>query len=195
MYKVRFLGLLLALFSATMFLSCEKDEVVTGRPMDISPIEFVFYLLDEDSTNFLNDSINRTLFMEKVKVIYKNREYKCTEVIDSLYYSKLRNSGKSRALPVFFNGLRIEQTIPSSSKYPYVFTFGEFDATKDHSEISFTIDWGDGTTDEIFYKYDFFVTKGYVAVFNYEFYINDELKSKGKGEDTGTKYKFIKELR
>ena len=75
-----------------------------------------------------------------------------------------------------------------------MFTFGDFDATKDHSDISFTIDWGDGTTDEIFYTYDYDVTKGNVIVWNYEFYLNDELKSKGKGDDTGTKYRFIKEL-
>lgn len=194
MAKVRFLCLLLALCSITMFSSCEEgdDGFVL---MDISPLKFSFYLLDQDSVNVLNDSINRALFMEKVKVIYKTKEYKCEEVIDSLYYSKLWSSEESRAIPVYFNGLRIEQTIPISSKYPYVFTFGDFDATKDHSEISFAIDWGDGTTDEIFYSYDFDIKNGNVAVWDYKFYINDELKSEGKGSSTGTNYKFVKKLR
>ena len=47
-------------------------------------------------------------------------------MIDSLYYW---GSKESRAILAEFNGLRIEQTIPSSSKYPYIFTFGDFDAT------------------------------------------------------------------
>lgn len=193
MKTIKLIGLLIALFSITTLISCEDEDVNgVGRPMDISPIKFCFYLLDEDSTNLLNDSINRELFKEKVKVIYKNREYKCTEVIDSLYYSNLWNSEESRALLVRFNGLRIEQTIPASSKYPYMFTFGDFDATKDHSEISFIIDWGDGTSDKIYYKYDFKIHKGHNAMWHYEFYINDELKSKGNGDVTGTNYKFIK---
>ncbi|MBE6310793.1 MAG: hypothetical protein E7080_07060 [Bacteroidales bacterium] len=183
--------LLLTLFSITIFTSCEED-VETDLPMDINPIKFTFYLLDKDSVNLLNDSTNRALFMEKVKIIYKNKEYKCTEVLDSLYYSNLWNSEESRALPVFFNGLRIEQTIPISSKYPYVFTFGDFDGTKDYSEFSFTIDWGDGTTDKIFYKDNIEIKKGQL-VSNCEFYLNDELKYKGRLDRISRfEYKFVK---
>ena len=192
MNKFKLLGLLIALFSITTLTSCEEEESWVGLPMDISPVTFRFYLLDEDSTNLLNDSINRELFKEKVKIIYNTREYKCTEVIDSLYYW---GSKESRATLVKFNGLRIEQTIPSSSKYPYIFTFGDFEATKDHSEISFIIDWGDGTTDEIYYKYDYKILEGRRTEWDYEFYINDELKSKGKGSYFETTYKFIKQLR
>ena len=191
MSKFKLLGLLIALFSITSFTSCEEEESWVG-PFDVSPIRFRFYLLDEDSTNLLNDSINRELFKEKVKIRYNTREYKCSEVIDSLYYW---GSKESRAILAEFNGLRIEQTIPSSSKYPYIFTFGDFDATLDHREISFIIDWGDGTSDKIYYKYDYKRPKG-LPVWDYEFYVNDELKSNGKGVDyISTNYTFIKELR
>lgn len=192
MSKFKLLGLLIALFSITTFTSCEKEEESWVGPLDVSPVRFSFYLLDEDSTNLLNDSINRELFMDKVKVIYKNREYRCSEVIDSLYYW---GSKESRATLVKFNGLRIEQTIPSSSKYPYIFTFGDFHGNKDHSEISFIIDWGDGTSDKIYLKYDYKRPK-VLPVWDYEFYVNDELKSNGKGVNSFfTNYTFIKELR
>ena len=181
------LCVLVSLLSIVAFSSCDKEDIYIH---DISHINFEFYLLDNDSVNILGDSAGRASFMENVKVIYKKKEYSCTEVIDTVYLNNLRDEATSRATLLKFKGLRIEQIL-YYSHHPYIFTFGEFDGTEKYSEVSFTIDWGDGTADELLYKGGVEYSPNSPDVkANREFYLNGKLMQ--KGEDPVFRHKFIK---
>lgn len=177
MRKINFYCVLLAILSVISFASCDKNNE-TRMYIDVYPIEFKFYVLDKDSVNLLNDSTIMKEYMDKVKVIYNNNEYKCSEIVD------FNKSIQSRWYAPFFKGLIMFDNGFSSSDN-YVLYFGEFDGSLVYNEISFTIDWGDGTTDDIFFKGSYYNMKS-----NREFYLNGELIQ--KGESPIFVYKFIK---
>lgn len=172
MKKVNLLYLLLGVFSVMGFTSCEEEG---NKIWDISPIEFQFFVKDKDSMNLLNDSTTRAEFMENVSITYKNKEYKCEGVLDSLYYANSKSIEESRMINVVFSGFTIKQIIYMTGK-PYVISFGEFPGTDEKSEISFTINWGDGTKDEVYYKGTFNYTDD-EPITHREFYVNGKLVS------------------
>lgn len=181
MRKVNIYCVLLVILSVIGIASCEEEESLIFD--DVHPVEFLFYVIDEDSVNLLNDSTKMKEYMGKVKVIYNNTEYKCTKIE---HYNNINqtDSIKSRWYAPFFKGL-IMYDEGSFFSDDYVLYFGEFDGGLSYNEISFTLDWGDGTTDDIYYKGGYNNMKS-----NREFYLNGELKQ--KGINPVFKYKFIK---
>ncbi len=120
---------LLILFIGTLF-GC-KDDLI----WDISPVNISFKVCDEAGNDLLDSATEGNILENDIKVIY-----------DDISYPRDVDMRKTRYYSATLSGLKTAELDDHN-----VLTFGEFDGASNYSK-TFTVDWGDGTTDEI--KFD-----------------------------------------
>lgn len=129
--KSVFCMMLFAVFS--LFTACDNNEDPVLPPIyDVSPVEFYIYVQDEDGHDLLNSATKGNILEQGIKAVYDNKEFKLNELpLRTRYY-----------MPTFY-GLRTVEDKDGR----YSLFFGEFDGAQDWDYTSFSVDWGDGTTD------------------------------------------------
>lgn len=124
------IGLLL-IGNITVMTSCNKDDSLLLTCTCYSPtIEFFVYVLDKDSISILNDSVQRSMYMDNISLKYYNVEYTCNQPISE--YSK-------------WKGIILARDY--DSKF-YCFRIGGWDSKKTYKNETVTLNWGDGNSDE-----------------------------------------------
>lgn len=129
---------LLILVISTL-LSCSRyEDGNCDIILDIYPVDISFCIKNVMGYDLLNSATDGNITQNEIKVIYDGKEY-----------PRDKDMSQTRASLAVFRGLY-------TSKYgnDNILTFGEFDGAKDHNK-SFTIDWGDGTKDEILFTHIF----------------------------------------
>jgi len=122
---------------------------------DFSNYSIVFHVVDSEGNNLLDSVVAGNILDNDINVTYREKVYNKT-VEQPLYYVKPQ---ATYVLPL---ALRLE---PYIWEDPTVYlTFGEFAPDHFNSDLdedgwhgeTFTIDWGDGTQDEV--KFDLYLT-------------------------------------
>lgn len=133
-----FIYTLFAVVVSLSSASCTDDEDNPYIDADITPIGFELYVNDANGTSML-DTTAYADFIKNTSVTYAGKEF---------HVVKLEDLTNSRLyLPVFY-GLIL---VSGSEGSPFLF-FGEFDGAYVTDNESFTINWGDGTSDDISYS-------------------------------------------
>lgn len=120
------------------FAACDDKDDDVPAIWDFSSYSVYFAVEDaETGANLLDPSVEGNL-LDRVKVIYKGKEY-----------PRFENEGldlsedEVRALPTCPFGLRWGQY------RGYCISFGEFAPTANYQGEPFTVDWGDGSKTEV----------------------------------------------
>ncbi len=139
-----------------LFTGCSNnnDDII----WDFANFNVAFRVVNQAGEDLLNEEEEGNM-LEDIKVVYKDKEYKWER---PLKY----NMPKALAL----------RTMYSSDKDIIYLCFGEFSPQSNYKNETFTIDWGDGTTDEI--KFNLYITwKGNDPTVHQAVYLNGELYS------------------
>ena len=167
--KKVFWGIALFLFILTGCSTYEKEEEDDGMIWDFVNLSVPILVTDADGNNLLDKESPDNILENDIKAIYRDETYQ-------------RLSFEQSA--VRFNmpeplGLRTTVRKYSNDKTMIILTFGGFSPESNHHNESFTIYWGDGTSDII--KFDFYIiweNKKNPQVHS-KFYLNDQEWNKG----------------
>lgn len=131
------------LFFTLGLVSCNDNDDATGdRIWDFNNTTILIKVQNAQGVDLLNPQESGNITGNTIKAIYNNKVY----VLDadvSLPQTK-SNMPKWSGLYTYEN------------KGNYYLAFGEFSPENDYHGESFTIDWGDGTVDNV--SFDFFIT-------------------------------------
>lgn len=131
---------ILAIMFAILLSSCDNDNDNGNNNdwvIDIYPIWFEMKVNDANGSTRLNPVADAD-FLQNTYITYSGQTFKATIYTED---------SKSRFyLPIFY-GLVLTT---DNNGTPYLF-FGEFDGAKNTEDESFTIHWGDGSTDVVSY--------------------------------------------
>lgn len=120
--------------------ACDPNR---GKIMDYSPMDITFSVVD-DAGNDLLDPESELNILDRITVRYNGEEYLVGE---------LDGSPDTRAYKPHWEGL---YTRYSEHNECWLLLFGEFSPDfGDHHNDKLTVDWGDGTQDQI--TFDFYV--------------------------------------
>ncbi|MDH6304715.1 hypothetical protein M2459_001452 [Parabacteroides sp. PF5-5] len=128
------------------------------RIWDFINYSIVFLVQDKDGNDLLNSGTKNHIDTDKIVALYKDWRYNLVDQTKALLPRDL--------------GLRLEYVDAYNS---YAITFGEFAPFK-YKQESFTIDWGDGTSDEITFDLYMIWKKGDPIV-KKALHLNDEFLS------------------
>ncbi len=138
---------LMLIFISMYAVNCNGNEENGGCPSivrDFVNWDVCFTVLNAEGENLFDPATEGNILDNAITVEYKGETY------------TLKNDYKSgtRANMAIWYGLRIE---PHSSKDDTIMMkFGEFDTEAGYHGETFTVDWGDETSDEV--TFDVFVT-------------------------------------
>lgn len=138
---------LLVVAAAAMMMTGCNAEVGEDTTWDFVNASVAFTLLDNDDTDLLNPDTENKYDLSKVVVTYADKEYR--------YAQKTVDEAPTRTNMPRTLALRLEQvTYQQSDIYGrFLLTFGEFSPESDYHDQTFTIDWGNGTTDRVTFSY------------------------------------------
>ena len=113
-------------------VSCSDSDNELQHCTCVNPIcEFYVYVIDNDSVSILNDSIQRSMYMEETSLKYYNVEYTCNQPMSE--YS-------------IWQGFIIARNYDSKL---YCFRIGGWDGRKTYKNETVTLNWGNGTSDKL----------------------------------------------
>lgn len=133
-------------------LSCnDKEDLSETDNWFSKDLTFHLYVCNNDSVNLLTDTINRKQYIDNMAVVIKGTAYKC-----ELFWESNLITGIYKHWP---DGYKYDGGRPrlhflsmiSSEGNEAFFIFEDYAYGDKWSGKKFTIDWGDGTTDEISY--------------------------------------------
>ena len=131
MKKVK-IHMLLLLFITTLF-ACNNDLI-----WDIAPVDISFKVCDAAGNDLLNPATEGAILEQDIQVIFNDISYpRDVDMSNTRYYLAV------------LSGLKTAKIDNQN-----VLTFGEFSGDENQSK-TFTVDWGDGTTDEIKFDHEF----------------------------------------
>ena len=126
--KTKFCLFVAAFFALFSTISCEEQGLWEH---DVFPFDINMIIEDTEGNNLLNPEYEGNI-IDKIKIIYDGEEYQINEIV-------------TRALPSKFYGLR--HFCDDSGKH--FITFGNFRGETNYKNEKITIDWGNGTSDEV----------------------------------------------
>ena len=135
-----FIGLVTLL---TIFAGCNDEEEYDPLIWDFKCYNINIIVLDEEGNDLLDHNNPENILNNEITVVYNNNKYA----------KKYENEITLRALTPQKLAIR---TIHDEKNNKHYIAFGEFSPTENFKSETFTIDWGDGTKDEI--KFDLYIT-------------------------------------
>lgn len=144
---VAVLGVLACLFVA---VSCESEK----GEWDLMPSCIKIMVVDKSGNNLMKEETPGNLLEADITLTYKGKTYSRLDMSDPwLMPDKMVSSTGTKALPpAIFNGLQTYRT-PDGDFVCLV--IGYFDQDESFGKETFTIDWGDGTSNVIGYSQAF----------------------------------------
>jgi hypothetical protein len=139
MKKILFISSLLLLAACNSNINIQDDRI-----WDFSNPDVVFFIRNAAGENLLDPNVEGNILDNEITVEYDDQIYGL-------------NGAGTRANKDVWYGLRVEPYSDVLDDTP-VLKFGEF-RTSTHSDFrgeAFTLNWGDGTSDEV--KFDLYVT-------------------------------------
>lgn len=130
--KTNILLLTLFAFSSIILTSCEEKGFWCH---DVSPFDINMIIEDADGNNLLNPEFEGNI-IDEMTITYNDETYKIDNTKEKI---------ATRALPSEFYGLRHL----CSDNGRHFITFGNFVGEHNYKEEKITINWGDGTSDEV----------------------------------------------
>lgn len=169
----------LLVFGFAVGLSACKDDgypegPLPGTEYDILPVVIKVYVTDSEGHDLLNPEVTNTIVNNKIKVLYKAKEYE-------MHWEPEHSSG-SRAIPVVWNGLQVCK--PYNEDGRYFLTFGDFDRQTCYEDEEFVIDWGDGSWNTVFRFSNSFWWENHEPENVFYLYVNGEKQKEGWEEVT-----------
>ena len=143
---------LLLIALAMGLASCSDKEDISETDNWVSKnLTFYLHVCNNDSVNLLTDTIKREQYIDNIAVVYKGRAYKCelfweSNLITGIYKHWPDNYQYEGGRP----RLHFLSMISYDNHNAY-FIFNDSAYGDKWSGKKYTIDWGDGTTDEISY--------------------------------------------
>ena len=145
------LWIILALCFA-VFSSCDDNKEEDDRIWDFAKYDAEFVVKDADGRNLLDPATSGNILDNEIKVSYEGETYDLCIGKENCFIHK----HLTRDLPAFWYGLRICEECRKYHEEKSVMMFGEFSPTDNHRSKTFTINWGDGSSDEI--TFDLYIT-------------------------------------
>lgn len=130
--KTNILLLTLLAFSSIILTSCEEKGFWCH---DVSPFDINMIIEDADGNNLLNPEFEGNI-IDQMTLTYNDETYKIDNTKENI---------ATRALPSEFYGLRHF----CCDNGRHFITFGNFVGEHNYKEEKITINWGDGTSDEV----------------------------------------------
>ncbi|MDL2320574.1 hypothetical protein LJC45_05535 [Alistipes sp. OttesenSCG-928-B03] len=118
---------------------------------DFAPMELMWRISDTDGNNLLDPDFDGNILDRDIVVKYKygnDTEHHMQPIAQE-------PDDATRAYMPYWSGLRV-RPVQFTDHTELLLVLGEFVPIENHRGTKLTIDWGDGTSDEV--KFDFYVT-------------------------------------
>ncbi|MBE6309893.1 MAG: hypothetical protein E7080_02415 [Bacteroidales bacterium] len=159
----------LLIVSAILSISCDDKALGNSSPQFLlGDFSFTIKVVDENSENLLIDDDSRNKIAENITITYNGKTYFCDYIID------FRN--EIPTLPDDYFGMYMtfmESQENKEASYADI-TFGHFLSGKFYNNETFTINWGDGSSDTVRFTHGCYYIKDNKRVEQKEFYLNDK---------------------
>ena len=158
----------LLLINTMVLVSCEDDAKGNYTPFLLGDFSFTIKVVDNNSKNLLLDENTRNKIAENITITYNGKTYPCDYIID------FREDSPN--LPESYFGMYMSffECIENKNASSADITFGPFLSWKYYNNETFTINWGDGSSDIVEFTHGSYYTSDNIRVEKKEFYLNDE---------------------
>lgn len=159
----------LLIISAILSSSCGDETLGNSSPQYLlGDFTFTIKVVDENSENLLLDEDTRNKIAENITITYNGKTYFCDYIIDF--------QNEMPTLPDDYFGMYMTlMDCKENKEASYAdITFGHFLSWKFYDDETFTINWGDGSSDTVRFTHGCYYTKDNKRVEKKEFYLNDK---------------------